>query len=128
MIDASAAVQLASSAAGFATLEGYELIAPPLLWSEGPSAIHQALARSAIERAHAEAALARFLAAPIMPRRPDELIHRAWTIADALGWAKTYDAEYVALAELAGCPLLTTDLRLARTVSGRIPVLEPPVR
>jgi len=119
-------VQLASSATGFPGLEGYELIAPPLLWSEGPSAIHQALARAAIKRAHAAETLERFLAAPIELQRPGELVHRAWSIADALGWAKTYDAEYVALAELASCPLLTTDLRLARTVRGRIPILEPP--
>lgn len=128
MIDASAAVQLASSATGFEALAGYDLIAPPLLWSEGPSAIHQALARSALERPHAEETLARLLAAPIEERRPDELIARAWAIADALGWAKTYDAEYVALAELAGCPLLTTDLRLARSIGARVRILEAPAR
>ena len=31
-----------------------------------------------------------------------------------LGWAKTYDAEYVALAQLIGCRMVTLDARLRR--------------
>lgn len=41
---------------------------------------------------------------------------RAWSIADELRWAKTHDAEYVALAQLPDIPLLTVDGRLARRV------------
>ncbi len=42
------------------------------------------------------------------------LAAEAWSIADELGWAKTYDAEYVALASLLGCRLVTVDGRLRR--------------
>jgi predicted nucleic acid-binding protein len=35
-------------------------------------------------------------------------------LLDAFGWAKTYDAEYVALAKLLDCRLLTVDGRLRR--------------
>jgi predicted nucleic acid-binding protein len=38
----------------------------------------------------------------------------AWQLADGLGWAKTYDAEYVALAKILGCRLVTLDMRLWR--------------
>jgi predicted nucleic acid-binding protein len=31
-----------------------------------------------------------------------------------MGWAKTYDAEYLALARLLGCRVVTLDLRLRR--------------
>jgi len=31
-----------------------------------------------------------------------------------MGWAKTYDAEYVALARLLSCRLVTLDARLRR--------------
>lgn len=35
-------------------------------------------------------------------------------MAEELRWAKTYDAEYVALARLEGCRLLTRNERLRR--------------
>ncbi|MGH3452667.1 MAG: type II toxin-antitoxin system VapC family toxin [Haloechinothrix sp.] len=38
----------------------------------------------------------------------------AWRIADELGWAKTYDAEYLALAFLVDGRLVTFDRRLLR--------------
>jgi predicted nucleic acid-binding protein len=53
------------------------------------------------------------------------LHERAWTLADELGWAKTYDAEYVALADILGLPLLTVDGRLARGVGHLVTVVGP---
>ena len=53
-------------------------------------------------------------AAPIDARAPGRLGSDAWQLADELGWAKTYDAEYVALARILGCRLLTLDARLRR--------------
>ncbi len=53
------------------------------------------------------------------------LHERAWTLADELGWAKTYDAEYVALALILDIPLLTLDGRLARGVEHLVPVVGP---
>ena len=44
---------------------------------------------------------------------------------DQLGWAKTYDAEYVALAQILDVPLLTVDGRLARGVEHLIKVIGP---
>jgi predicted nucleic acid-binding protein len=35
-------------------------------------------------------------------------------LAEEFGWAKTYDAEFVALAGLLRCRLITLDLRLRR--------------
>lgn len=37
-----------------------------------------------------------------------------WAIADELGWGRTYDAEYVALARILHCRLVTLDARLRR--------------
>ena len=49
----------------------------------------------------------RFLTAPVAERRPRRLLERAWEVAEELGWAKLYDAHYVALARLMRVPLLT---------------------
>ena len=58
-------------------------------------------------------------------RSPKRLGEEAWRVADELGWAKTYDAEYVALARLLDCRLVTLDLRSAEP-SGSIVI--PPAR
>lgn len=82
------------------------------MWSESISVLHELAWRGRIDAAQAEKALALVLEAPVSPRRPRGLRRRAWEIADRLGWARTYDAEYCALAELFGCELVTTDGRL----------------
>lgn len=53
------------------------------------------------------------------------LLREARRLAVSLGWAKTYDAEYVALARLSREPLLTVDVRLARRVRDLIEVRLP---
>jgi indolepyruvate ferredoxin oxidoreductase alpha subunit len=46
------------------------------------------------------------------------LRRRAWEIADQLGWASTYDAEYIALTQLQAEAFVTLDKKLARSVKG----------
>jgi predicted nucleic acid-binding protein len=123
--DASAAVQLASAEIGFTPLRGVQLIAPPLLWSEAVSTLHQGLWRGAIDAGSARVALGRLLEAPIETRAPLGLRESAWQIAEELGWAKTYDAEYVALAQLTEAHLLTIDARLVRALGSRVRLLDP---
>jgi len=50
------------------------------------------------------------------------LIEEAWRVADRLGWAKTYDAEYLALARVLKCRLLTSDAKLK---AAGLPVVNP---
>jgi indolepyruvate ferredoxin oxidoreductase alpha subunit len=49
------------------------------------------------------------------------LRRKAWKLADELGWAETYDAEYVALTQLQADALVTLDTELARRVKGIVP-------
>jgi len=58
--------------------------------------------------------LRRFERGPVRPRSHERLIREAWNLADEFGWAQTYDAEFVALARLLGCRLVTLDLKLRR--------------
>jgi predicted nucleic acid-binding protein len=46
------------------------------------------------------------------------LRRRAWYLADQLGWASTYDAEYLALTQLQADAFVTLDARLAHSVDG----------
>lgn len=50
------------------------------------------------------------------------LRRRAWDLADQLGWASTYDAEYVALTQLQADALITLDAELARRVEGLVAI------
>lgn len=117
--DASLAVELSldriGDAAGVA-LGNEALVAPPLLWSEVPSVLHELAFRGEISSTLGDRALRRFLNAevPITEQRPEGLSIRAWRLASDLGRAKTYDAEYLALAGLLGCRLVTLDMRLRR--------------
>lgn len=114
VVDASAVVHAALAAEGFALFGDTELAAPPLLWSEASSVIHELRWRREISDQLAAAAFAALMDAPVARRAPRRLQRDAWRIADQLGWARAYDAEYVALARILDCPLFTVDERLRR--------------
>src|ERR687898_427820 len=73
---------------GIDVSDEHELLAPTLLRSQTLSALHEAVHRGELEA--------------------DE----------RLGWAETYDAEYVALTLLQADAFITLDTALARSVEG----------
>jgi predicted nucleic acid-binding protein len=125
VIDASVAVAACYGADGFEEFGAEQLVAPPLMWSEARSALHELLWRSEISQDDALASRSRLERSPVEQRRPRALGENAWRIADELGWAKTYDAEYVALAQLLGCRLVTLDARLLRSAERLGVVISP---
>jgi predicted nucleic acid-binding protein len=125
VVDASIAVTLALRDERPSALAHEELVAPQLLWSESTSALHEFAFRGEIPPATAAEAIERLRRLGIAPADDPRSHPEASRIARQLGWAKTYDAEYVALASLTGARLLTLDARLARGASRLITVVTP---
>jgi predicted nucleic acid-binding protein len=114
VVDASVAVAATATPLGFERLRAFELIAPPLLWIEAESVLHAMLWRAEVRADQAIEMRGRLRAAPIALDGPSTLPDASWALADEMGWAKTYDANYVGLAQLRDCGLVTLDARLRR--------------
>ncbi len=117
VVNASVAVAACHSPVGFARLRGNELVAPQLMLVEASSVLHEMAWRKEISAERSRMMLDRLLEAPVEVRTPGGLIEAAWYVADELGWAKTYDAQYVALAQILACKLVSVDERLLRGVA-----------
>jgi predicted nucleic acid-binding protein len=114
VVDASAVLHLAGTEADVSA--EHELLAPTLLRSQTLSALHEAVHRGELPADVARERLKRIAQMPIRLLGDAVLRRRAWDIAEKLGWASTYDAEYVALTQLQADALVTLDAKLARSV------------
>ena len=96
----------------------HELLAPTLLRSQTLSALHEAVQRGEIPAEVGRERLAQIGRLPIRLLGDAVLRRQAWKVADQLGWASTYDAEYIALTQLQADAFVTLDAELARSVEG----------
>ena len=101
--------------------EEHELLAPTLLRSQTLSALHEAVHRGELEPDVALDLLARVWAIKIRLLGDAVLRRNAWEIADRLGAAETYEAEYLALTKLQADAFITLDEPLARRAEGIVP-------
>ncbi len=115
VVDTSVVLHLASE--GTKVPAAHKLLAPTLLRSQTLSALHEAVQRGEIpadvarDRLRIRGMRIRLLGDAVLQRR-------AWELADQLGWASTYNAEYVALTQLQADAFVTLDAELARSVEG----------
>jgi predicted nucleic acid-binding protein len=89
------------------------------MWSEVSASVRRAVATGRASRDVGQATLDRVFAARIRRRSGDEMYRRAIDLAGELGWSKSYDAEYLALAQIERVPVVTLDARL-RTAAERL--------
>jgi predicted nucleic acid-binding protein len=119
VVDTGAVLHLAS--AEVEVSGAHKLLAPTLLRSQTLSALHEAVQRGELPADVARERLSRIRQMRIRLLGDAVLQRRAWELADQLGWASTYDAEYVALTQLQADALVTLDTKLARSVKGIVP-------
>ncbi len=119
VVDCGVVLHLASE--GIEVSPEHELLAPTLLRSQTLSALHEAVHRGDLPPGVGRDQLARIRVMPIRLLGDAVLRRRAWDLAEELGWAETYDAEYIALTQLQADAFVTLDTELARQVEGIVP-------
>lgn len=110
----------ASGALLIASEQQHSIICPPLAHSEALSVIRRGAWSDLYDDETAHAYLRQLQDLPITVVDDGRTHRRALEIATAMGWARTYDAEYCALAESHAGVLLTCDERLQRGTAGRL--------
>jgi len=125
VVDANVVVQLQISGGRLGPLSGHELVGPPLVMAEATSSIRELVYRAEIPPDRGRGFVTGLSDLPITILEPDGLRIAAWDVSIELGWAKTYDAEYVALARLLACPIVTLDLRMQRGARRLVRVITP---
>ena len=119
VIDSGATLELAS--AGVEVPPAKELYAPTLWRSETLSAMYEAVGRGELGEDEARSRLAYVNALKIRLLGDAVLRRRAWEIARQLDLATTYQAEYVALAQLQKCMLVSPDASFLKRVGDLVP-------
>ena len=99
---------------------GEYLIGPPIFGFEVTNALYQLVRRGSLQPEYAEDALNALLPS-VSIVEPAGLYGAALTIAEQLEMKATYDALYVALAEVDGCDLWTADRKLVRAAQPAFP-------
>jgi len=126
VLDSSAALYELVSNVGIDDLaRRHDLVAPALLWSEVTSVLNELRWRGEISEELADLAFARLLSAHIARRSGAAVFRAAGYVAAELGWAKTYDAEFVGLARSLDAPLYSRDARLVRGVRDIVRTVGP---
>ena len=124
VVDCGVVLHLASE--GIEVRDEHELLAPTLLRSQTLSALHAAVHRGELAPDVALDRLDRIWAMQIRLLGDAVLRRKAWRLAEQLGWAETYDAEYIALHATpgrcirhSGCPALARVEAIVTTATMR---------
>jgi predicted nucleic acid-binding protein len=120
VIDADVALHLAATEMPVSA--EHELLAPTLLRSQTLSMLHEAVRRGEMPAEVGRDRLERVGRMKIRLLGDAVLRRVAWQVADQLGWASTYDAEYVALTKLQADALVTRNVTVATQLEGVVEI------
>ena len=121
-IDPGATLALASAAVDVSP--DRELYAPTLWRSETLSAMYEAVRRGDITEDEARRHLTYVNGVKIRLLGDSVLRRRAWELAQMLDLGTTFQAEYVALAQLQRCTLVSTDETFLQRVAELVPTAQ----
>ena len=119
VIDSGVVRRLASD--GVEVPAKHKLLAPTLLRSQVLSALYEAVRRGELTGDAAREQIAYFNGMKIRLLGDAVLRRRAWEIAEQLDLPTTYEAEYVALAQLQRGTLVSSDQTLLKRVGDLVP-------
>jgi predicted nucleic acid-binding protein len=114
VIGPDVALRLAQERAGIP--DQHQILAPTLLRSQLLSLLYQAVGRAEMTKKDAGHLLDHVRGLRIRLLGDRVLQSVAWKVADQLGWADTFTAEYIALTQLQADAFVTLDPQLARAV------------
>ncbi|HEY3577397.1 MAG TPA: type II toxin-antitoxin system VapC family toxin [Gaiellaceae bacterium] len=95
-------------------------MAPTLVRSQALAALYGAARRGEISAAEGIERVTRINSLKVRFLGDKVLQRTAWRVAEQLGWETTYDAEFVALAQLQADAFVTSDRSLSRVASGLV--------
>ncbi len=99
--------------------EGIRVTGPSLLIEEATNVLHRRTLTGQISRAMAKERLVALFNVGVQIEESPNIHLHALELAQDLGLAATYDAHYLALADLLGCDLWTADERFFNSVKNR---------
>lgn len=99
------------------------IIAPYLLPAEFVNIVRRRMRREGVSLARASSVIDEFLALPIEYHAEPDLYREAILLTERYSLSG-FDAQYVALAQLAGCDLWVADERMRGAIRGRLPFVK----
>jgi len=98
------------------------VVIAPTLWAyEVTSVLHKLVHQGRLSPQLEQTTLTTAYRLPVSLRRPTRLHQHASELARHFDRPTAYDAHYLALAEMAGCPFWTSDERLFNAVHAELP-------
>jgi len=100
--------------------KGMELIAAPLFHAEVTSVLREQVYFRSLLPEEGEEAFSSYLDIGVRSIDDPEVQKKAWELAKKFNLPRTYDMQYLAVAELENCELWTNDKRLANSLQGKV--------